>query len=220
MILKRFQNNKPYIITKILSTIFLIILLFIFSNILNFLLDNPLNNHTQSIIILYIALIIISITYFYVMKTKTKNVLNNIKKENKIELYNTEKILINQTPCLIIGTSLTSKNILPRNITITNKRIVIGIINTASLIYKGRITEHEGVMNLWHKNIKEIPEPKNYIISKELTKFSKANTHIQDIALGQNGKDKFIIIKPKIIYPMFIKIYHPDSEKIYNYFKA
>ena len=140
-----------------------------------------------------------------------------ILSDDNIDFLPDEKIIENKRQCTEIGISIGGYYRRKRDIIVTNKRIILGNLDTLTLYSKGNLKQDMTIFNLWSNKIEKIPILKN---SKFLYNLLGANTKINDIAYGEEkNKGKFFIIRNNYGVVKYLKIYHPQADIIYNTFK-
>lgn len=132
-----------------------------------------------------------------------------MKINTEFELVPDEKILFPITQVLIYKTRFLGYTMFPRDVIITNKRILIGVLN--SVLFE----ENFGEFNLWHKNYSISDSTPS---TKELTNLLGGNVNIKDIILDKNKK--YVEIQVEFIFDTKIKIHHPNASEIYKIFKT
>ena len=115
------------------------------------------------------------------------------------------------------GITFFGRTWLSKNVIVTNQRIVIGFVDVVDVPNK-----KVGWINLWYPEIKEIPKTTTssfFLGSGLLDRLLGGNTKIKDIAFGASYGKYFFIVRPTIWFPIFLKVYHPDAEKIASLIK-
>jgi hypothetical protein len=234
MIKKQFHNPAAYYLIKTCSTLvvtlifsvffyFGILVIFSFTNVFG------LNGESYKEALMVLPVLILS---YHVIAYLTLGSRNNkafsktmdrviFSPRNQIELILNEKILMEESPCIIEGTSITSSSRFPRHIIVTNFRIIIGFLNSIPLLFKGKMEEKMGFMNLWQPGIGKIPDIRtNNGFLDAMGKILGANTRIVDMAYGVNRGGKFVIVRPRFWIPMYFTFYHPKADLIYDSFRG
>jgi len=219
MIINKFHNHFTYLFVKFFSVIFVLSCSFIFSWVLI-----GITGISFSVLNLILFACLIAFIFLFlapIMGLQSKSLYKKISYKDNLTLLPNEKILSKSNLCLIKGFTLMGYSVFPRNVIVTNLRITFGFLNSLSFFYKGKMEEKMGFMNLWHSNIKKIPEIKNEVYNIKsnsgLMNFLGTNTKIKDISYGTNPKGDFIIIHPAG-FPVYFKFNHPDAKLIYKSF--
>lgn len=132
-----------------------------------------------------------------------------MKINTEFELIPEEKILFPITPVLIHKSRFLGYTMFSRDVIITNKRILIGVLN--SVLFE----ENFGEFNLWHKNYSISDSTPS---AKELTNLLGGNVNIKNITLDKDKK--YVEVQVEFIFDTKIKIYHPNASEIYGIFKT
>lgn len=132
-----------------------------------------------------------------------------VEVDKEFELMKCEKIILPMTEAYVIGKSVASYSEYPREVIVTNMRILIGLY--ANLLFYRRVTF--GEFNFWHKDAKNIPSTAANLLG--------ANEKIKNIEYGRDkergGYVKLVPGKFSAIGYSF-KIYHPQAKKVFDIF--
>ncbi|MCX6777957.1 MAG: hypothetical protein NT157_03655 [Candidatus Micrarchaeota archaeon] len=131
-----------------------------------------------------------------------------LKVEPEFEKVEGERVLIPLCFCVIRMFGLASMSYEPRDVAVTNKRILIGFVAFG-------VRESFGDANLWHPSITNPPkvESKYRAISLLLGR----DLRIDSIILGKDRESVKIIAFYKFL-PALFEIYHPRAREIYEIF--
>tara|TARA_Y100000310_G_scaffold337781_1_gene425767 strand:- start:1266 stop:1796 length:531 start_codon:yes stop_codon:yes gene_type:complete len=161
-------------------------------------------------------LLLILLTLIFKKWTKSFNLMwwNFLRKKSiirvnsKFKLIPNEKIIIPMFSCYIVGKSPLSYNYFPRDVIVTNKRILIGF-------YTWPFLESFGNVNLWYESVKS---PKSKKINKKVIRWMGGDSHIKKIYLN-NDKKMGSNIKIELDYAKGIfslTVYTKNAKKIYE----
>lgn len=123
----------------------------------------------------------------------------------KFDLVKGEQIIFPMEKCHIIGKTATSYSEYPREVIVTNKRILVGL-----RVFGLRVVF--GKSNFWHKDAKDIPSVPTEILG--------GNAKIKKIEYGKDENGEYVNIIPEKYSAIGarIKIYHPKAKKIFEIF--
>jgi hypothetical protein len=221
MIINKFHKHATYIFVRIITVIFILFCSFIFSWV--FIGITKIDFSIFNFIFIAFIIAFLFLFFPYLTNRASTSLYKKISSQDNLNLLPNEKILSKSTFSMITGIMPLGYSAFPRNIIVTNFRISLGFLNTIPFLYKGKMEEKMGFMNLWNPNIKKIPEIKNEVYgiksNSGLMNFLGSNTKIKDISYGTNSRGDFIIIHPEK-YLVYLKFNHPDAKLIYNSFKA
>lgn len=184
MIIKKFRNQTIYNIVKIFPVIILLIIFSIIVNVVILKIDGIklINLFHFEFFIFTLGFILIALILLF--GPKNKNTYSEIiLSDDNIDFLPDEKIIENKRQCTEISISIAGYNQRKRDIIVTNKRIILGNLDTLTLYSKGNLKQDMTIFNLWSNKIEKIPNLKN---SKFLYNLLGANTKINDIAYGED----------------------------------
>ena len=219
MIIKKFKNTGGYVFVSYLSIIVFLAIIYFISSIGTLFLEPLLKFGIWIKLVTFFAFLGIFFLLTYLSQKISfailKKIDNNI--ETILELFSGEQIIFNKKPCLMAGITFFGRTWLSKNVIVTNQRIVIGFVDVVDVPNK-----KVGWINLWYPEIKEIPKTTTssfFLGSGLLDRLLGGNTKIKDIAFGASYGKYFFIVRPTIWFPIFLKVYHPDAEKIASLIK-
>jgi hypothetical protein len=136
---------------------------------------------------------------------KSKSVMDV---DPSLELGPGERIVFPATQCYIKESGGVSYGEYPRDVIVTNRRIVPGFY-TSILIFEQK--ETFGQMNFWHPKIGQIPKT-------SVLDALGANTVIKTISCGSDKDGDYVDLQLDYAIPNSFRIYHPEAKRIFGLF--
>lgn len=129
----------------------------------------------------------------------------NLKVSSSFELIPDEQIIFPMETCTIMMAGPVGFSIFTRDVIVTNRRILLGVLMSVM----GPLWRRETFMSLWHPQIRELCEKRSIQVP--------SGTKIERVELGKDkmGK-KFVKFRiPAIIFlKTNVRIYHPKAGEI------
>jgi hypothetical protein len=162
------------------------------------------------------------LTYLFPQTDRVKLILELWESMKKIKMTKVilnysllpgEKVLFKLTPCYIETFSPMSFSFYPRDIIITNLRVLVGFTSSFLIMQ----TETFQDFNLWKPSLKKAPKYKGFL--GPVGSVLGGNMVLSKVSLGKHPKlGDYVNLQAKYVGNVEVHIFHPESKKVVTEF--